>query len=275
MLKHWIIAARPQTFIISISPVVIGTVLSPVFHFWTFLLTLLTASGIQITSHFASDYFDHLTGSDSNAGKSFTKVVSKGLISLETMKKATILSLTLTALLGIYLVWIGGTSTAWTLAIALVMAICYSGGPYPLGYLGVSDLFAFTFYGPVAVVGTYYLQTGHYSPAALIAGISPGAIAATILMINNLRDVEEDRQVGKKTLVVRFGTRFGKRLYLFTLLAALIAPLFLGKFWPLLNLVPAYFLARDVLFNRDPYAYNVLFKKSGLLLAAHTLLFCL
>jgi 1,4-dihydroxy-2-naphthoate octaprenyltransferase len=275
MLKHWIIASRPQTFIISVSPVVVGTILSPVFHFWTFLLTLLTALGIQITSHFASDYFDHLTGSDSNSGKSFTKVISRGFLSLQAMKRATILSLTFTALFGMYPVWIGGTSIAWTLSVALAMAVCYSGGPYPLGYLGISDLFAFAFYGPVAVIGTYYLQTGHYSSAALIAGVSPGGLAATILMINNLRDVEEDRQVGKKTLVVRFGTKFGKVLYLLTLLAALLAPLFLGKLWPLLNLIPAFFLARSVFSNTNPYGYNALFKKSGLLLAAHTLLFCL
>ncbi len=271
-LRAFIIASRPKTLFISICPVIIGTSLAPVFHFWPFFYTLLTTLGIQITSHYASDYFDFVKGKESKKG--FVKVLDAGILEVGAMKWATILATLSTALLGSYLVWLGGPIFGASLIIALALALLYNGGPCPITYLGIGDILAFAFYGPIAVAGTYYLQTQTFSFDALIAGISPGAIAASILMLNNLRDIEEDRAVNKNTLPVRFGERFGKITYLITMTAACSAPLFLHKFFPLLLFIPVFFLARSVLQNKDPHGYHSLLKQTSLMLIACTLLFC-
>ncbi|MES2344761.1 MAG: 1,4-dihydroxy-2-naphthoate octaprenyltransferase [Chlamydiota bacterium] len=271
--RAFIIATRPKTLFISICPVIIGTSLAPIFQFWPFFYTLLTALGIQITSHYASDYFDF--AKDKESKKSFVKVLDAGILELNAMKWATIISALSTALLGTYLVWMGGPVIATCLALSLSLALLYNGGPYPLTYLGVGDFFAFAFYGPIATSGTYYLQTHAFSLDSLIAGISPGAIAACILMLNNLRDREEDKAVNKNTLAVRFGERFGKVSYLITMIAACSAPLLLHKFLPLLLFVPAFFLIRSVLQNKDSHGYHALLKQTSFLLIACTLLFCL
>ncbi len=271
----WVQAARPKTLMISMGPPLIGTALAPVFDFWIFFYTLLTAIGIQVTSHFASDYFDHLKGADQSSRKGFVKVLQSGLVQVEAMKRAIVIAAVSTTLLGTYIVWVGGPIIALCLAVSMALAILYNGGPYPLSYLGLSDLFAFAFYGPIPTASAYYLQTQTFSFEALVAGISPGAYAASIMMINNLRDVEEDRSVYKRTFPVRFGVRSGKILYIVTMMIAPIASLYAHKFLPLLLIVPAFVLMRAVLANKDPYAYDPFFKKTALLHAAHTLLFCL
>lgn len=270
----WIQATRPKTLIISIGPPIIGTILSPIFDFWIFFYTFLTALSIQITSHFASDYFDHLKNADTPSRPGFVKVLQSGAIKITAMKKAIIISSLLTILLGTYIVAIGGPLIALFLGASITLALLYNGGPYPISYLGLSDLFAFTFYGPIPVASAYYLQSGAFSLYAFLAGIAPGAYAASILMINNLRDVEKDRSAGKKTFPVRFGVPAGKTLYAITTMAALITPLCIGKILPFLLSVPAFFLMRAVLTNKDNHLYDPFFKKTALLHAAHTLLFC-
>ena len=274
-MNPWIIAIRPKTLPISICPVILGSCLAPTFHFWIFFYTLLTTIGIQVTSHFANDYFDFIKGSESPERKGPVKVLQAGLVKVDAMRRATITCALATALLGGYLVFYGGMPIALLLVLSIALAILYTGGPYPLCYLGISDLFAFVFYGPIAVAGTYYLHAHAFSGAALIAGIAPGAYSASILMLVNLRDIEEDRVAGKKTIPVRFGALFGKALYLAALTAALTTSLLLGKFLPLILIIPAAILMRNVIINKDPYAYNPFFKTTTLLLAAHTLLFCL
>lgn len=274
-LLVWLQATRPKTLFISAAPAVIGSTLSPHFDFWIFFYTLLTALGIQITSHFASDYFDHLNGADTSSRKGFVKVLQVGLVKVESMKRAVICSALATTIVGSYIVWIGGPIIATFLVLGIALGILYNGGPYPISYLGISEFIAFAFYGPVAVMGAYYLQTGSVTFDVFLAGVTPGAYAASIMMINNLRDVEEDRSVDKKTFPVRFGRNAGKAVYVITMLVALTMPLLLNKYLPLLLVLPAFLLVRAVLTIKEHQPYDSLFKKTTLMLVAHTVLFCL
>lgn len=272
-LTAFIQAARPKVFILSISPVIFGTALVPEFHLLPFLYILLTAMGIQITSHYASDYFDFIKGKESKKG--FVKVLEMGLVKAESMKRAIIFSALATTLIGSYLVWIGGPVIGICLAVSVALALLYNGGPYPLTRLGISDLIAFIFYGPLAVAGSYYLQTSSFSRDAVIAGMIPGAIAASVLMLNNLRDVEEDHAANKNTFPVRFGIPFGKGLYAVTMTVPFLSSFYLHKFFPLFLVFPAFYLVASVIKMKDSYGYHTLFKQTNFYLFAYTLLFYL
>ena len=171
---------------------------------------------------------------------------------------------------------------ALLLLLSLLLALLYTAGPYPLAYLGLGDLFVWMFFGPVAVLGTYYLQTLHFSLEALLAGISPGCFSPAILIANNIRDIQEDRAAHKKTLAVRFGKTFGKIEYVCVLIAAWIPILFFTPHHPLilltlLVLIPAIALMRAMIDEKEdnPKVLNALFFNTAKLLWIFTFLFCL
>ncbi len=166
------------------------------------------------------------------------------------------------------------------LAVYILLSVLYTAGPFPLAYLGLGDVFVLLLYGPGAVLITHYLQTQSLSWGAILAGLGPGAIAMGILVINNIRDIDEDRAAGKKTLPVRFGRTFGKGQFIFSIVLGLLPVLFLCSSRPfcllaLLVLIPAVPLVRAVVRNRDPRELNALFGKTGQLLWLYTLLFCI
>lgn len=275
-LSVWIQAARPKTLVLSVSPAVIGSVLAfktHAFNPWTFLFTLLTALGIQIGTNMANDYFDFLKGADTSSRKGPTRVMQAGLVSVPNMKKALLLVFGTTALCGTYLIWQGGLIIALLVAISLLLAIVYTGGPFPLAYLGLAELFVFPFFGPIAVAGAYFLQTGSVTLEVIIAGIVPGAISCAVVMMNNLRDIEEDRAAKKITLIVRFGKRFGQCEYLFFILLAAGASLYISPINTLIFL-PAIPLIREVFTHKNPVLLIPVLEKTAQLLLGYTVIFC-
>ncbi len=203
-----------------------------------------------------------------------------GLVAPRKMKKAMIATFCIASLCGSYLIWEGGIAIAVLLGISIALGILYTGGPFPLGYLGLGEFFAFLFFGPIAVAGTYFLQTGELSKEAFLIGISPGAFSMAFLIVNNVRDIREDRLAKKKTLAVRLGKTFGKCQYLFSLLLTVIPVAFfyqahLFSLMTFLILLPAIPLMRAMASNRDPRLLNQLFAKTGQLQWLFTLLFCI
>ncbi len=281
-VQIWTLACRPKTLIAGISPVLIGTALAIAHGFFDlrlFLYTFATAIGIQISTNFANDYFDFIKGADTSERKGPMRVTQAGLVSPRGMMLGLMVALGITFLCGCYLVWHGGLVIAFALALSLLLAVIYTGGPFPLAYLGLGELFVFLFFGLVAVTGTYYLQTGHFSLSALLAGIAPGALSTAILIVNNVRDIDEDRQANKKTLAVRFGRTFGKLEYLFVILLSLLPLLCFYRQHPfcllaLFILIPAIPSLKTMMGHRNHLELNSLFAKTGQLLWLYTLLFC-
>lgn len=281
-LKIWFLASRPKTLIISISPVLIGTTMAMTegfFSFWMFFFTLLTGLFIQIGTNLANDYFDFLKGADTSARKGPLRVMQAGLVTPLAMQRALTLVFASVLIFGSYLIVQGGILFAFLIALAILLAILYTGGPFPLAYLGLGELFVFIVFGPLAVTCTYYLQTHSIHPAPIIAGLITGCIPSAILAVNNLRDVEEDRAANKKTLIVRYGIKFGKFEYLFLLLASLIPPLVYAPSHPLLwlcllMLFPCVHLFIHLFKNPAPQFLNLIFVKTAKFLFFYTLLFC-
>ncbi|NGX39760.1 MAG: 1,4-dihydroxy-2-naphthoate octaprenyltransferase [Chlamydiae bacterium] len=279
-LPHWIRAARPRTLIASLSPILIGSALASKAgsaSFWLFLLILVTGVGIQISTNFANDLFDFLKGADTHERKGPIRVTQSGLLSIVQMKRATISIMGFTALSGSILVIHGGFSIALLLCLALVLALSYTAGPFPLAYLGIAEIFILIFFGPVACASSYYLQTLSWELTPFLAGLSPGLLSCSLLVINNLRDIAEDKKASKKTLVARFGVTFGKWEYTLAVLLAIATPLFLfDKMVYLIALcaLPAALLIHSVWKTSDALAYNPLLGKTGKLLTLFTFIFC-
>jgi 1,4-dihydroxy-2-naphthoate polyprenyltransferase len=217
-IQSWWIASRPKTLIVSFAPVLLGLALSynnQVFSSISVgLLTLLASIFIQLGTNFINDLYDFLSGADDQNRLGPTRVVQAGLLSQSQVRKAAYFNFSIALLIGVYLVMIGGIPILLIGSFALISGYCYTAGPYPLGYNGLGDIFVFIFYGLIAVPGTYYLQSGIlFNVDSIIIGSSIGFIAVAILCVNNIRDINSDQKVGKKTIAVRFGSKFVIILY--------------------------------------------------------------
>jgi 1,4-dihydroxy-2-naphthoate octaprenyltransferase len=191
------------------------------------LAAALGALLLQIGSNFANDYFDFFKGADTPERLGPTRVTASGLITPAQLRWGMTVVFGLAAAVGVYLIVVGGWSILAVGVASILAAILYTGGPFPFGYYGLGDLFVFIFFGLVAVCGTYYVQTLVLSWPVVLAAVAPGALVTAILVVNNLRDIDTDRQAGKYTLAVRLG-RTGTRIeYVFLLSVAYILPLFL------------------------------------------------
>jgi 1,4-dihydroxy-2-naphthoate octaprenyltransferase len=226
----WILAARPKTLFASIAPVLIGIAMAYSdggFHGLSALVALACAILIQIAANFANDLFDFEKGADTELRQGPVRVTHAGWVAPETMKRATLWVIVLIALGGLYLVWRGGWPIALIGVFSVAAGLLYTGGPYPLGYMGLGDVLVLIFFGPVAVAGTYYVQTLSVTAAVLVAGLSPGLLSVAILTVNNARDMDEDLTTGKRTLVVRFGRGFACAEYISAVVLACLLPLLL------------------------------------------------
>jgi 1,4-dihydroxy-2-naphthoate octaprenyltransferase len=174
-------------------------------------------------SNLANDVFDFERGSDSKRSHGPTRVTQAGLISPRSVKLGILVVVGIAALAGLWLAIEGGLVVVAIGALAILSAIAYTGGPFPLAYIGLGDLFVFLFFGIAAVTGTYLVETRTVTPAAFAMSVPPGLIIVGILVVNNLRDIDEDREVGKRTLAVRFGQGFAKGEYLACILLAYVA----------------------------------------------------
>ena len=283
-LKIWILAARPKTLWVSVAPVAIGSAMAfegGGLHILSAVSALLGAVLIQIGTNFANDYFDHHKGADSQGRLGPTRVVQAGLVSSSAMKTAIIAVFALSALPGAYLVWRAGLPIVVIGALSILFGILYTAGPYPLGYVGLGEIFVIIFFGPVAVGGTYYVQTLNISLPVLLSGLAPGLFSVAILTVNNLRDVKSDHRAGKKTLAVRFGAKFSKIEYLLSIVMACLIPLLLldDEKHPYTLLASVVFLVAipsiKIVFTSEGAVLNRVLERTGRLLLLYSLIFSL
>lgn len=284
-MKHWILAARPKTLPAGATPVVLGAALAwenGVFHGPSVLCALLGALLIQIGTNFANDYFDFVKGTDTEERVGPMRATQAGLVSPRTMLIATAAIFLLTFVPGAYLIYRGGLPLLAIGLISIACGVLYTGGPFPLGYLGLGDLFVLFFFGPVAVGGTYYVQAGSVDSLVLILGFAPGLFSTAILCVNNLRDADTDVKTGKRTLAVRFGKPFARAEYVACLFAGgAVLPFYAcwttGGHWPalacLLALIAAAPGIRAVLGGLEGPPLNDVLAKTGKLLVLFTVLF--
>jgi 1,4-dihydroxy-2-naphthoate octaprenyltransferase len=282
-MKAWLMAARPKTLAAALVPVLVGTAVAVAegsFAAPAALAALVGASLIQIGTNFANDYFDHQKGADNDDRLGPTRVVQAGLISPEAVRTATGVTFGLAALVGGYLIWIGGWPIVVIGVASILSGLAYTGGPYPLGYNGLGDVFVFIFFGLVAVTGTYYVQALEWSTSALIASIPVGLLSTAILVVNNYRDIDTDRVAGKRTLAVRLGRMATRWQYVLLVLGAYAVPVaqwvIVGeRSWillPLASLPLAAFCVRD-LWQKSGPALNPVLAKTAQLLALFGVLY--
>ena len=238
--RHWLEAARPKTLPAAVIPVAVGTALAVAHrtqNYASAAICLGFSLLVQIGTNFANDYFDFVQGADTAERVGPRRAVAAGLIAPRTMLTATCMVLGLAFLVGLLLVRTGGWGLLPVGIVSIVCAIAYTGGPFPLGYNGLGDVFVFIFFGLVAVCATFYVQAGYVAPDVVSCAAAVGLLAANILVANNYRDMETDAVAGKKTLVVRFGRKFALWQYGFSALIALLCPpalLLTGYRWPVL-----------------------------------------
>jgi 1,4-dihydroxy-2-naphthoate octaprenyltransferase len=259
----WVLAARPKTLTAALTPVVVGTALAThdgVLAWLPALAALVGATLIQIGTNFANDYYDFVRGGDTADRVGPVRVTQAGILAPEAVKRGMWTVLAAALFVGIYLVWVGGWPIVWIGLSSLSCAVLYTGGSYPLAYHGLGDLFVFVFFGLVAVSGTYYVQGLSWPPDVFLAGAALGALNTAILVANNLRDIETDERVGKRTLAVRIGTRGSQLQYFALLLVAFVVPVVGWRMcgWPVASLA-ALLVAplciapgRRVLMHTDP-----------------------
>ncbi|MBW1740871.1 MAG: 1,4-dihydroxy-2-naphthoate polyprenyltransferase [Deltaproteobacteria bacterium] len=286
MLGIWILAARPKTLWAAVSPVMIGTAMAYESGAAAWLPALAALFGsvmIQIGTNFANDYFDYKKGADAHNRLGPMRVTQAGLVRPGTMKLATAIAFSLACVAGIYLVWRAGWPIVVIGVLSVLSGILYTAGPYPLGYHGLGDIFVLIFFGPVAVGGTYYVQSLNIEAVVLLAGLAPGLFSVAILTVNNLRDIDGDQAIGKKTLAVRFGRTFARIEYLLSILVASSIPILLyiqtrqHPFSLLTMVVPfaAFPAIQKVFTSHDGPTFNSVLAATGKLLLLYSFIFSL
>jgi 1,4-dihydroxy-2-naphthoate polyprenyltransferase len=279
----WIEAARPRTLPAAIAPVLVGSALAwhdGHFQFAPAALCLAFALLVQIGTNFANDYYDYLRGADTAARVGPRRAVAAGLVSPQKMKGVMIVTFASAFLVGLTLIAWGGPWLVLIGVASILSGIAYTGGPWPLAYLGLGDIFVFIFFGLVAVSGTYLVQAGRVVGDAVLAGVPIGLLAANILVVNNYRDVETDAAARKRTLVVRFGRTAARAQFIASAAIAFAAPFvfFVNGYrgWVLLPLAlapVAWRHARKLRDSRTPAELIALLGATGKLLAAYAVLF--
>jgi 1,4-dihydroxy-2-naphthoate octaprenyltransferase len=251
-LRGWYLAARPATLPAAVVPVIVGGALAIAdrhFHPLVLLATLAASLLIQIGTNLANDYFDFQKGADTAERLGPTRVTQSGIFTPRQVATATALTFGLALLIGLYLVYVGGMPILVIGILSILAGVAYTGGPYPLGYHGLGDLFVFVFFGVLGVCGAYYLQAGTLTLTALFASVPIGLLCTNILVVNNLRDIDTDRTAGKGTLAVRIGREATRRQYTLFLLISYTIPLTLwqaGVTWGLTFWLPLLTVPRAV-----------------------------
>ncbi len=280
----WLRATRPQTLPASAVPVIVGASLAwshQLFRWDTTIIALICALLIQIGTNFANDYYDYVKGSDRPDRIGFERVTAAGYVSPPAMLNATWLTMGAAFLTGLYLVWIGGWMILLIGVLSLLFGFLYTGGPYPLGYNGLGDIFVFIFFGFVAVMGTYYVNAFEWNIDSFWASVPVGALCVNILVVNNLRDIEQDRLSGKRTLGVLLGDAALKLEYSILAFAAISVPFIFMFFlnysaWillPLLTLPPLFVLIRRVWVNDDKRELNSVLERTAQFMILYGILF--
>lgn len=256
-MNIWILGARPRTLPAAITPVVVAVAIAyPTFDFINALLALLVGLSLQIAVNYANDYSDGIRGSDTDRVGP-TRLVASGLATPSEVKKAAFLAFAIGAMAGLYL---ANRTSYWFIAIgavAIFSAWGYTGGKNPYGYRGLGEIYVFIFFGLVATLGTYYGQTGEITIEAIMAAISNGAVSCALLAVNNIRDIEGDAKVNKRTLAVRLGDTRARRFYMFLIFIAIFTS-FTVTIFAALGIFPALKLLNEIKFRKGKELIAVL-----------------
>jgi 1,4-dihydroxy-2-naphthoate octaprenyltransferase len=228
-VNAWILAARPKTLSAAVVPVLIGTALAAHARWIWFLCALFGALFIQIGTNLVNDALDFKRGADTSERLGPVRVTQAGLLTHDAVMRLAVVCFAFAALFGVPLIARGGWVIVAIGVASIAAAYAYTGGPYPLAYNGLGELFVMIFFGVVAVGGSYYVQTLTIDKAVIIAGFAAGSLACVLLVINNLRDIESDRASHKKTMAVRFGEGFARFEVAFFAIAPFILTMFVAQ----------------------------------------------
>ena len=223
----WILASRPQTLAAALAPVAVGAACAHAAGGLGLDATLAALCGaiwIQIGTNFANDVFDYEKGADTGERLGPTRAVQAGLLDARAMRHGMWTAFAVATLAGLYMTWIAGWPMLVIGAASIVSGIAYTGGPYPLGYHGLGDVFVMIFFGFVAVCGTAFVNLGTVPEIAWWASVPVGALATAILVVNNVRDRKSDVEAGKRTLAVRLGRAGGVAEYVVLMVASYAVP---------------------------------------------------
>tara|TARA_R110002096_G_scaffold316010_7_gene510335 strand:- start:11840 stop:12706 length:867 start_codon:yes stop_codon:yes gene_type:complete len=282
-MKSWLLAARPKTLLAGIVPVWLGGVLAQAFtgtFSWSLGgFTLASCLCIQIATNLFNDVIDFEKGADTEARKGATRVTQSGMISQRTVWIGAWITLGLACLFAIPLVEARGWPIIAIGIPSLYFAFGYTGGPLPLAYRGLGELFVVLFFGLVAVTGTYFVQTGDWSWQPVVLGLQVGMLSTVLIAVNNLRDIDEDRAANKRTLAVRFGKKFAR----VEIAVLCFLPILMGTHWfhhqelatilPMLVLVLGFVIVSKVAKTEPSPAYNQFLGMSALQLLVFATLF--
>jgi 1,4-dihydroxy-2-naphthoate polyprenyltransferase len=219
--RIWLMAARPRTLPAAVAPVLVGTALAATggtFKALTFLAALVGALFIQVGTNLSNDYSDARRGADTEDRLGPVRVTAGGLVPPRQVLIATYVAFGVAVLAGTYLIATAGWELLLVGAASILAGVLYTGGPRPYGYEGLGEVFVFLFFGVVAVTGSYFAQTEALDWEAFVLAVPVGLLASSILVVNNVRDLETDRRAGKRTLAVRLGRERARGLF-----AAMIA----------------------------------------------------
>jgi 1,4-dihydroxy-2-naphthoate octaprenyltransferase len=283
-LRLWLLAARPRTLPAAIAPVLVGTALAGsegTFRVGPFVAALLGSVFIQIGTNLSNDYSDARRGADTEDRLGPVRVTAGGLMPPRRVLIGTYVAFGVAVSAGLYLAAVSGWQLLVVGAASILAGVLYTGGPRPYGYEGLGELFVFTFFGLVAVAGSYFVQVEDLRWEAVALGVPVGLLAAAILVVNNVRDVDTDRRAGKRTLAVQLGRERARALFMAMVVVAFVVPLALIPAlspWLLLvlaavPLVPP--LARTVRTRTDGPALNGALAATGRLLAVFSVLLAL
>ena len=250
-------------------------------HLFSALAALLGALLIQIGTNLSNDYFDFVKGADTEERLGPARATQAGWIRPEIILRSSLMVFAAAVIIGIFLVLRGGWPIVLIGIASVICGILYTGGPYPLAYLGLGEVFVVIFFGPVATLGTYYVQALEFSKEVFIAGLAPGLISTALIAVNNLRDIPTDIKARKRTLAVRFGYRFARIEYTLCILGGLFIPLFLvvmlkDHWFSLIAsfaVIPAFFPIRDVVSGISGEMLNDTLAKTGKVLLIFSILF--
>ncbi len=231
-MKHWISAFRPRTLVLAVASIAMGAFLAAhdgVLRWPVVLLTILTATSLQVLSNLANDYGDTIHGADSSERAGPSRAVQSGAITKEAMKRAIYLAVIISAICGLALLFVAFGLDGWRWiatfigigALAIWAAIAYTASKNPYGYIGLGDIMVMIFFGYVAVLGTYFLQATQLNLQALLPATAVGLLSVAVLNVNNTRDIHSDRLAGKRSIPVRIGERNARIYHWLLLLGAL------------------------------------------------------
>jgi 1,4-dihydroxy-2-naphthoate octaprenyltransferase len=275
-VRIWLMAARVRTLPAAIAPVLVGTALADyfgVFHPLRFVAALIGAMFIQIGTNLSNDYSDARRGADAEDRLGPVRVTAGGLVPPRQVLIATYLTFGVAVLAGAYLIAVAGWQLLLVGAASILAGVLYTGGPRPYGYEGLGELFVFLFFGIVAVAGSYFVQVKHLDWEAFALAVPVGLVAAGLLVVNNVRDIDTDRRAGKRTLAVRLGRARTRRLfatmvylaYVFTPVTWIFGPLGAWLLLPWLTLPLAARVVRTVRNRTDGMSLNGALAQTGIL----------